>query len=723
MRQLRNPLLLPAAAFFAVVVVPSFLLGWFSLRAVESERAAARRRLIEDQERYAQIAARAVRSELDALAAAWESLVPRAVGWESRLGELRAALDGARGQVFVRGCHLLHVSGRRLYPAPDPSGAPPALEPLPPDAAVARRIRELLAAGEAAEFEPGDAAKALGAYRRILAEAVAPNLRALAHAGVGRVELQRGLPDAAIAAYQEILRRYPDARDLDNHPLRVDAQLGIARALESRGERLAAARTLAALYVDLASHSDEVGRLQYEILVERIERRMAQLVPRPVPPAWQELERRFEAERARPKKPVGTTYFVHKLSRKLLRASLDGLPYSTPVRYLSETIDGEPFLLVYLLLPDTSGTAVAGLAGLEIDLDELRRALLPGILRRLEPSPDFALAIVDESGRTLIGAEGAAAAPSPVSSNLGVPFDFWNVAVFRRPAAGSGRADEFRTRVYLHLVLLLIVTIAAGAALGIAALRHQARLANLRTSFVSGVSHELRTPLTSIRLHTEMLEMGGERMGREERARSLGIIHRECARLQRLIDQVLVFARIERGAQQYRFEYEEIGPLVRDVAEDFRAQAAAEGFRYEVAIEPDLPEVRVDADAVRQMLLNLLSNAVKYSDSRRDVALRVFRRDHELALQVEDHGIGIDPAEQSRIFEDFYRVDTRLSSRRSGVGLGLTLVRRLAEAHGGRVSVESERGRGSRFTVFLPLERGGPSPSADGRQPAKTPDG
>ena len=724
MRWIRNPLLLPAAVFFAVVVVPSFLLGWFSLRAVESERAAARRRLIEDQERYAQFAGRAVRAELNSLEAAWEALVPRAVGWESRLGEVRAALDGARGQAFVRGCHLLHVSGRRLYPAPGRSGAAPTLELVPPAAAPARRIRELLAAGEAAEFETGDTAAALRAYRRILAETTASNLRATAHAGIGRVQLQRGHPEAAIQTYEEILRRYPSARDLDNHPLRVDAQLGVARALESKGDRVAAARTLTALYADLVSLSDEIGSLQYEILVERIERRMAQLVPRPVPPAWEELESRFAAARARPKKRIGTTYFVHKLSRKLLRASLDGLSYSTPVRYLSETVDGEPFLLAYLFLPDTSGTAVAGLAGLEIDLDGLSHALLPGILRRLEPSPEIGLALVDESGRVVIGDEGGAATPSVVTGNLGVPFDFWNVGVFRRPAGGRGPADDFRTKVYLHVVLLLLVTIAAGAILGLAALRHQAALANLRTSFVSSVSHELRTPLTSIRLYTEMLEMGGESVGLEERARFLGIVRRECERLQRLIDQVLVFARIERGVNPYRFEYEEVGPLVRGVAEDFRAQAASEGFRYEIAIEPDLPEVRVDADSVRQMLLNLLSNAIKYSDSQRDVTVRVFRRDGELALQVEDHGIGIEPTEQSRIFEEFYRVDTRLSSRRSGVGLGLTLVRRLAEAHGGRVSVESERGRGSRFTVWLPLEpAASTSPPEAGREPARVRDG
>jgi signal transduction histidine kinase len=269
---------------------------------------------------------------------------------------------------------------------------------------------------------------------------------------------------------------------------------------------------------------------------------------------------------------------------------------------------------------------------------------------------------------------------------------------------GQEARIDFRTKVFLYFVLLLLVTIAAGASLVMLGLRREARLSKLKTGFVSNVSHELRTPLTSIRMFIEMLQMGGERMRPEQRTRYLHTIRRECERLQRLIDAILDFARIERSAREYRFEFEEIGELVRAVAEDFRAQAEAVGFEYRVEIAPHLPEVRVDVDAVRQMLLNLLSNAVKYSDERRWIAVRVLRRDAAVGIQVEDQGIGIDAHEQERIFEDFYRVDTSASGRVGGVGLGLTLVRRMAAAHGGSVRVESTPGRGSTFTVWLPFD-------------------
>src|SRR6185436_1457852 len=102
--------------------------------------------------------------------------------------------------------------------------------------------------------------------------------------------------------------------------------------------------------------------------------------------------------------------------------------------------------------------------------------------------------------------------------------------------------------------------------------------------------------------------------------------------------------------------------------------------------------------------LNLLSNALKYSDRERWIAVRAFRRGDEVAVSVEDHGIGIEPRDHQRIFEDFYRVDQRLSTARQGVGLGLTLVRRIVEAHHGRITVESAPGRGAQFTIWLPVE-------------------
>jgi signal transduction histidine kinase len=690
----RNPYLRLTLVFFLLVLGPSLLLGYFSLRAVENERVASQQRLVADYQRYVGFASRSVQQALLALESTWEVLVPRAVGWEPRLDELAESFDAARGQAFVHRAHLLHVSGARLYPM---DHASPAGTLEAPGSDDARLFRELMAAAETAEFESKEPEVALQAYRRLLADLRTKRLRAIAQAGVARVHMRGREWDAAIAASERIIRDFPSERDLDNQSLRLHAKEQIARALEQQGELASAARALVETHADVVAQSDEIAALQFDIITERIASRLQQLLPRLPEADRAEVEDEYARVRSRPKKPISAAYFVHKLSRKLVRAMLDGLAYSTRVRYLSDTVEGRPFLLAYLYLPDASGTAVAGLAGLELDLQSLSEALFPRILQQLELSDGLDLVIVDESGRGVTSPMGRDAL---ATSTLGVPFEFWSVAV-RGPAPQRSAASiDFRTKVFLYVVLLLLLTIVAGAAVVIYGLRRQSRLSKLKTGFVSSVSHELRTPLTSIRMYTEMLQMAGDRTPRE-RAHYLGTIQRECDRLQRLVEAVLDFARMERGTREYHFEFEEIGPLVLSVAEDFRAQAEAEGFEYTVDVAPDLSEVRVDADAIRRVVLNLLSNAVKYSDEHRWIAVRVFRQGSEVAIQVQDRGIGIDADQLEKVFEDFYRVDSSLVG---GVGLGLTLVRSMAEAHGGRVNVESRRGGGSTFTVWLPLE-------------------
>ncbi len=698
--------------FVLLVLLPSFLLGSFSLRAVENERAAARQRSLAERSGTADLAGRIVHQEMKALEAGWSALVPRRVGWEADLDVVVAALDSARGRDFVRACHLLHVSGRRLYPPePAPSEALPAPSDDAFDAGDAREVRDLLAVAEAAEFERDAPTEALGAYRAVLEAARTPRLQAIAHAGIARAYLHLRQWQQAIDASERILLEHADAYDLDNQPLRLQARLHIARARGEMGQAMPAATALVASYEDLVAHSDEIGRLQFDILVERIEERMARLLPRPVPDAWRSLEQRYFAVAAQKKRPIGLDYFANKLSRKLVRAALEGLAYTTEVRYLSDTVDGEPFLLAYVYLPDASGTAVAALAGFEIDLATMSNAMLPGIMQQFQATDDLVLALVDSEGKPVIGGS-AVPVPAGVSHPLGVPFDFWAVAVVPPANADAALGLDFRTKVYLYLVLVLLLTISTGAALVVTGLRRQSRLANMKAGLVSSVSHELRTPLTSIRMFSELLEAAGEDASLEQRRQYLRTIRREVDRLQRLIDQVLDFARGERGARQFRFEFEEIGALVRNVAEDFRSQAEGAGFRFEVDIEPDLPEVRVDADALRQLLLNLLANAMQYSETDRGITVRVRRSGLEVGIQVQDQGIGIDPADQERIFEDFYRGDTRLSSQHGGLGLGLALVRRIVTAHSGRVTVDSRRGRGATFTVWLPVPEDGGIESA-----------
>lgn len=230
-------------------------------------------------------------------------------------------------------------------------------------------------------------------------------------------------------------------------------------------------------------------------------------------------------------------------------------------------------------------------------------------------------------------------------------------------------------------------------------LARERQLSEMKSNFVSSVSHELRAPLASMRLMAENLEAG---VVRDEPRR--GEYHRlmadECRRLGALVDNVLDFARIEQGRKTYHFAETDIAALVADTLRLLTPAAERREQKFVCEVEPITP--RCDGLAVQQALVNLLDNALKFSPAQSAVAVRVAARNEtEWTLSVRDEGVGVPLAEKERIFERFYRVGSELTRETQGAGIGLSIVKHIAEGHGGRVEVE-----GATFTLVLPMEPG-----------------
>jgi signal transduction histidine kinase len=227
-------------------------------------------------------------------------------------------------------------------------------------------------------------------------------------------------------------------------------------------------------------------------------------------------------------------------------------------------------------------------------------------------------------------------------------------------------------------------------------------LARLKSDFVSNVSHELRTPLSLIRLYAETLEMG--RLKSPDKYQEYySIIRKESERLTALINNILDFSRIEAGRKEYDFRQTDMRELVRNTLESYRYQIEQSGFAFEEKIADDVPPLSVDREAMARSLLNLVNNALKYSQDQKYIGVNLFRDNGSVKLEVVDHGIGIPPIEQTKIFDKFYRVGDPLVHNTKGSGLGLSLVRHIVQAHGGEVLVDSVPGRGSKFTINLPV--------------------
>jgi signal transduction histidine kinase len=255
---------------------------------------------------------------------------------------------------------------------------------------------------------------------------------------------------------------------------------------------------------------------------------------------------------------------------------------------------------------------------------------------------------------------------------------------------------------FIDLILL------AGLFLVFANVRRELRLSRLKSDFVANVSHELKTPLALIRLFAETLELG--RVPTEEKKTQYHrIINKESRRLTQLINNILDFSRIEAGRKEYRLVRSDLAAVVRDVVDAYRFPIEQQGFVLDLDVAEDLPDLDLDPEAMSQALINLLNNAIKYSPDEKRIRVSVRREGERVKVSVADRGIGIPRAEQRRIFEKFYRVESSLVHTTKGSGLGLALVQHIVDAHRGHVEVLSAPGEGSTFTLSLPVpgEAGG----------------
>jgi signal transduction histidine kinase len=288
-----------------------------------------------------------------------------------------------------------------------------------------------------------------------------------------------------------------------------------------------------------------------------------------------------------------------------------------------------------------------------------------------------------------------------VSHNLDDPFRGLSLGIKFQGTTAEAIGRRWVTQSFLILGVLSLLMI-GGLVLTYRSVNKQVALARLKSDFVSNVSHELRTPLALIRLYAETLELGRITTS-EKKHEYYSIIRKESERLTALINNILDFSRIEAGRKEYDFKETDIAELVRNTLDSYRFQIEQQGFALEEHIEPNIPRVRVDREAIARALVNLVNNALKYSDHEKFLGVKLYREKSVLKLEVIDRGIGIERHEQSRIFEKFYRTCDPLVHNTKGSGLGLSLVRHITEAHGGDVEVESTPGRGSKFTLKLPL--------------------
>jgi two-component system phosphate regulon sensor histidine kinase PhoR len=383
------------------------------------------------------------------------------------------------------------------------------------------------------------------------------------------------------------------------------------------------------------------------------------------------------------------------------------------VRFVVDSRPGGDRILAYTLMPTSWGdTIVYGARYQAASFARiLARALdspglLPSAFTNGRPNRDvITIAVTDKAGHSLFATTSDAS--NELASRVTSPFviDSLRVEAAVRPEVAGTLLIGGLPAAGAPYSLALLGLAAALSVIAVVQIRREGELARLRSGFVSSVSHELRTPVTQIRLYVETLRLG-RAASPERREWALGHIERETRRLTYLVENVLRFSTLDRTSPAPT-DLVDPASAVREIVDEFEPLAASRGVSIDVDASPT-PDTMVRADALRHMVVNLLDNAVKYGPREQTVRVRVWGEGAggKVMISVEDEGPGIAKSERESIWRPFTR--GRAATATGGSGIGLTIVRELARAHGGSARVDPEFAPGSRFLITLPTADRGP---------------
>lgn len=636
-------------SFLAITLAPATALAWLSWRLLQQDRALESQRVRERLERSADLVVAALARRLGEA--------------ENQLAANPAApaADPAGNALlvsFTSGGIEVRPGGRLLY---YPVVAPSAPEPP----------AEVFQAGEAFEYRRQDSPSAIAAFRE-LSRSPDPLIRAGALLRLARNLRKNGQADEAFAVYGQLTRLGP--LPVAGMPADLLARAARCARLQELGQMPELQREAAALSADLEHGRWPLDRAAYLLHTEAARR-------------WASLP------------PDTTAGRRHSLALaeavEWLWNQWQQLPRDQPDRRGRQSLwlpDG-PVVVLWHANRDKLTALVAGPRHVE------------SAWGAVWSEQRVALALSDPEGHPFLGRPVAAATQYAIRASADTRLP-WTLRVSSAlPGPEFAQLAGRRRLLFAGLAMMALLTLLGGYFTARATARELA-VARLQSDFVSAVSHEFRTPLTSLRHLTELLARGTV-AGEDRRRQYYAIMARETERLHRLVEGLLDFGRMAAGQREYSFEALDPVELVAGVVNDFRADLEPGGRPVELTttgVAARDCSIRADPEALARAIRNLLDNAAKYSPAPAAIGVELARDGERVAIHVRDQGVGIAPAEQTRIFEKFVRGTAAQALHVKGTGIGLAMVQHIVQAHGGEIRLHSEPGRGSTFSLLLPAE-------------------
>jgi signal transduction histidine kinase len=571
---------------------------------------------------------------------------------ESQLHRLATAEQNAPPEHTV----LLIAEGDRVTAAP--AGALVYYPILPQ---TRQPPRGVFAEGERYEHHQGDSSKAIDWFDT-LARNDDPVIRAGALLRLGRNQGKAGQIDAALATFAELEKLgATEVEGFHAGMIALEARCGILEKAGRQAELRAAAK---ALRSGLASGTWPLLRSAYDFYMEEARRWTGEFSEteadrnaRAIAAAFQSMHERWRTDGTAPQ-------------RQWLIA------------------EGRPVLLA-------SAGSRERLVALVGGVDFLRDAWTD--VNAVQ------VLLTDGEGRPILGTFPDGSAPQAVLTTdaSGLP---WTLRVTSTSLETGTSVAAGQRRLQLVGLTMLLLLLGGSAYFALRGVTRELTVARLQSDFVAAVSHEFRTPLASVRHLSDMLAKGRV-SDAEQRQHCYDFLSRESERLEKLVEELLDFGRVEAGAYRYRFDRVEATDLVRELVSEFQENVRPKGYRIELSVEMGSALVLADREALSRAIWNLLDNAVKYSPGSDTIWVALALEGDSAVIRVRDRGLGIALSEQKEIFQKFVRGSNARIEQIKGTGIGLAMVQHIVEAHHGEVGVESHPNQGSTFALRLPIER------------------
>jgi signal transduction histidine kinase/tetratricopeptide (TPR) repeat protein len=691
--------------FFLTIFIPSVTLSIFALRAIRNERFRLAEQVENDHRRTADLLKSQISARIENIDLSLQSLASHPsflerdfIGMNDLISS-RTAGESLFGQVVI-----VYKSEETLFPLfqslkTEKDDFPFVLSP---------NQRALLSEAAENEYKLKNYRRAIAIYERLFSSGGNGSFKAEMLINKGRCLMRSGAYTQALQIYTRILEDYPSSISSSGLPLELAAELQILECYRKLNNPRKFLESAIKLYRDILQEPWKLSRDQYNLYSSMTESELAEALAQPQYDAEKGLyESEFLELKERHRNHQATWEEIEIIKYEIvpeLKRMLDSPRINSDLTiHRSLFIDEEEFLLIGAWILEKSGLNPQGILVAEIDEESFKTELLNPVLSEYLKQGDMNVIISKIQGEELIGKTDPKFPVSTLTAFFEENFPPWKIDFFRTKAESSS-LKSLSKNFYFWTILTLFIILTFGGILITRTLSQEMEVLKVKSDFVSSVSHELKTPLTSIKALIERLKEGKVK-GSDIMMEYFSLISNDTEKLTRLVKNILDFSKIEEGKMEYEFEETDIPALVRQELEAFQQDEIYRDVKMRVHIAENVPPIQTDSSALARAFCNLLNNAVKFSPENPDISVGVIFEKGNIIISVKDKGIGIPEDEIDKIFDKFYQGKNSHELTVKGTGLGLTLVKHIAEAHEGWVSVKSKQGAGSTFSLILPYQQ------------------